>query len=153
MATDYWPQEEGGIWATEGTLIVPCYPDDTILECSCVKFGTTVAGRISIAQSTVLGDAIGVALKYATVGAPERIPVMLHGIVKFWTGGSATHVVTAGLGVMNSIVQIVVCTHDVGTYTDLNNAMFTGSSHTLGMAMQTQVLASDEVLIHVGHSL
>jgi hypothetical protein len=151
--TDYWPQEEGGIWATEGTLIVPCYPDGTVLECSCVKFGTTVAGRISVAQSTVMGDAIGVALKYATVGAPERIPVMLHGIVKFWSGLSTIHVVTAGIGVMNSIVQVVVCTHAVTGYTDAFNAMFLGDSHTLGMAMQTQITDSDEVLIHVGHSL
>jgi hypothetical protein len=130
------------------------YPDDTILECSCVKFGTSTAGRLSCAQSAVLGDAIGVALKYATVGAPERIPVMLHGIIKMLTGGSSAVLVTAGKGVMNSITTTVHATADVGTYTDANNAMFVGASHTLGMAMHTGAAAAgDEVLIHVGHSL
>ena len=130
------------------------YPDDTILECSCVKPGTTTAGRISCAQSTVLGDAWGVALKYATAGAPERIPVMLHGIVKMTTGGSSATTVTAGKGVMNSITTTVHATADVGTYTDANNAMFIGASHTLGMALHTAgAIAGDEVLIHVGHSL
>jgi len=152
MPTDYWPQEENAIWRT---LIVPMYPDDTILECSCVKPGTTVAGRISTLQSAALGDAWGVALKSATVGVPERIPVMLHGIVKMLTGGSTAQVIEAGKGVMNSITTTVHATDDVGTYTDANNAMFIGASHTLGMALQSAstAAAGDEILIHVGHSL
>ena len=149
-ATDYWPQEENAIWRT---LIVPMYPDDTILEVSAVKMGATVAGRLSCAAWAALGDGIGVALKYATVGAPERIPVMLHGIVKLVSGASTTHTVTAGLGVMANAAQTVLCTHNVGTYGTANNAMFTGSSHTLGMALHTQVFTGDEILVHVGHSL
>ena len=140
---DYWPQEEGCVFDADA-YILPCRPDDAILEMSAVKVGTTVAGRISVLPSAAIGDGIGIALKAATAaGAPSRIPVLFRGIAKVLvdavgatTGVFAVNNVTTAFG--NAATNVV---------TDL--VLFGGASYIMGLFLQTGA-AGSEVLLLVG---
>lgn len=146
MATDWYPSEKGVIFE-DAAYIVPCYPDAAILEMSSVKFGTSVAGRISVAASTALGDGVGIALRAATdTAVPGRIPVLFYGIAKCKQDqGGAT--ITEGGFVINSLTTTVSGTGGVAT---TNLVLFGGASYILGMALQTTTADADEFLVLVG---
>jgi hypothetical protein len=144
---DYWPQEEGAVFDAN-SYILPCYPDDTILELSSVTVGTTVAGRISVTVSAAVGDGIGIALKAATsAGIPERIPVLFYGAVKTTYTNPAAGATTMGVFVMNSITTTMIA-HPGALWASLV-ASGAGSSRIMGMALQACADA-DTALILVG---
>lgn len=152
MATDYWPQEEGAIFDA-GSYIVPAYPDGAISEMSSVKFGTTVAGRISVITSgAVTGDGFAIALRAATgAGAPSRIPILLYGIAKVTSAAIANYYCIVGSFAMNNGTTTYLC-HASIAY----NALVVGgaSSYIMGLvisgAATGAATAGDEVLLLVG---
>ncbi len=150
MSTDLYPQEEGAIFDS-CSYIIPAYPDGTISEMSAVQEGTTVAGRISVAVSSALGDGFGIALKAATgAGAPSRIPIILFGIVK--VSLTASHTALCGALVMNNTTTTYSTGASLGTLKWSNFAA--GASHIMGITLQAgggpAAARSDEILICVG---
>jgi hypothetical protein len=144
--TDYYPSEEGAIFDAE-SYIIPCYPDGAIAETSSVKLGTTVAGRISVAVSTALGDGVGIALKASTgAGAPTRIPILFYGIIKVACSGTG-HEATTGLFAINSITTTYATSE---TNTVANLVFGGGASYIMGMWLQTAAAVADEALLLVG---
>ena len=138
---DYWPQEEGCVFDADA-YILPCRPDDAILEMSAVKVGTTVAGRISVLPSAAKGDGIGIALKAATAaGAPSRIPVLFRGIAKVIADAQAA---TAGVFAVNNITTEF---RDAATNVVGNLVLFTGASYIMGMWLQSGAAGSDVLLL------
>jgi hypothetical protein len=150
--TDFYPQEEGAIFDAD-SYIIPCYPDGAVTELASVKFGTTVAGRISIAQSTALGDGFGIALKEATgAGAPSRLPILVRGIVKVTQSGLATKwCAVAGSYMINSIITTYTCLGGAQDWLDLK--VGGGASYIAGMCLQTGTAAGDEVLLLFGKTM
>ena len=148
MATDWWPSEERAIFE-DAAFILPCYPEDTIPEGSCVKAGTTSAGRITVKVSTALGDAGGVALRAGDTGVPQAIPVLFYGAVKMLTSNGTANVTMFKM-VMNSITTSVTPCTNIGTWEITDSAAFAGASHILGMALQASTATGDEIVILVG---
>ena len=150
--TDFWPQEEGAIFDAE-SYIIPCYPDGAISEMSSVKFGTTVAGRVSVIVSAAIGDGVGIALRAATgAGVPSRIPVIFYGIVKATTSGlAAVYHAIAGSFACNSITTTCTALAGAEIWTDLK--VGGGASYIMGMWLQTAPAAGDEALLLVGKTL
>ena len=153
MATDYWPQEEGAVFDSN-SYIIPCYPDGAISEMGSVKFGTTVAGRISVITSgAVSGDGFGIALKSSSgAGAPSRIPILFYGIAKVASAAIANYYLIAGSFAMNNGTTTYMA-HDALAYAALAVAAGTGSN-IMGMVVSGPATgaaaAGDEVLLLVG---
>lgn len=144
--TDYYPQEEGAIFDAN-SYIVPAYPDGAISEMSSVKFGTTVAGRISVIVSAAAGDGFGVCLRAASgAGVPSRVPILLYGIVKVACSGTG-HTPTAGQFCINSITTTYA---NSATNTVANLVFGGGGSYIMGMWLQTAAAVGDEALLLVG---
>jgi hypothetical protein len=152
MANDYWPQEEGAIF-DEAAYIIPCYPDDIILETSSVKIGTTVAGRISVTVSAAVGDGIGIALRAATAaGIPTRIPVLVAGICKVKDSGTLNYYLMAGSFAINSTTTTFKGVADAGCTFALLKAGG-GASYIMGLCLQgVQGGTGDEILLLVGRT-
>jgi len=149
MATDWYPSEEGAIFE-DAAYILPCRPDGEILEMSSVKLGTSVSGRISVIASAAMGDGVGIALRASTAAnAPERIPVLFYGAVK-WTQDNGSTNTTSGQFVMNSITTTFTVTGAINSLNMENLVLFGGSSYIMGMALQTTTADADEILILVG---
>lgn len=151
MATDWWPSEEGAVFE-DGAIILPCYPADTILECSCVKAGASSAGRITVNQSTALGDSIAVALRAGDTGVPAAIPVMFFGAVKMAIDNGSDFAEMFEC-VMNSITTTVTAMGQATTGTLKGIGGASGASHILGKALQAAAADGDEILVLVGRSL
>ena len=144
---DYWPQEEGAVFDAN-SYILPCRPDGSVTELSSVKVGTTVAGRISVAASTAVGDGIGIALKAATgAGAPERIPVLFYGVTKTTLTQPAGGGPAMGEFCMNSITTSMIV--DPAALWASLVASGAGSSYIMGMALHG-CADGDEALMLVG---
>jgi len=130
VAVDYYPDEEGSI--VDGLICGFCYADGALNEGALVKWGTSANGRVAVAESAAVGDAIGVALK-AAAGAGSMVPVAFSGVVKLTTGEtlaigelvlSLTSTNIAGIGAsttltINSATQkILGCTMQAGLSDD-----------------------------------
>lgn len=142
--TDYYPQEEGAVFDAN-SYIVPAYPGDVISEMSAVKFGTTVAGRISVLPAAAVGDGFAVALREATAaGAPTRIPILLHGIAKLTFAAASTQ----GGFVLNLAAPT---TYQAGGTCLIAELVWGGgASYVLGLLLQTTVGVSGDALVLVG---
>ena len=147
--TDYYPQEEGAVFDAN-SYIIPCYPDGAVTEMSSVKPGTTVAGRISVAASTALGDGWGIALKAATdTGVPRRIPVIFYGVVKVTDSSTAGYLAYAGSFAINSITT----TYASEFYSPAELKPWGGDHYIMGMWLQGTGVAADECLLLVGKTM
>ena len=147
--TDFYPQETGAIFDAD-SYIVPCYPGDVISEMSAVKFGTTVAGRISVLPGAAIGDSVGIALREATAaGVPSRIPVLFYGIAKV----TFTPTVAMGEFAMNLAAPTTFTAGMDNTITVATCAWGGGASYIMGMTLQATGGAADNALLLVGKTM
>ena len=153
MVVDYYPQEEGAVFDSE-SYIIPCYPDGAIAEVCSVKFGTTVAGRISvITVANDTGTGVGIALRASSgAGVPSRIPIIFYGIVKVTTTAVESRTCLAGSFAMNNGTSKFLSEATLA-YAALQVAAASGSNIMglcVGGPLTTAGLAGDEVLLLVG---
>jgi hypothetical protein len=140
------------LWSSEEREIVPglkvgfAYADAAVAEGFACKIGTTAANRFAVTTAAGIADGLYVALK--AIAATGYGPVALSGIVKMVTCNSAN--IAQGALVQNSAeAGISGIGTDVLTMMSLW-ALFGGSSHILGQALQAATNQGDEILVAIG---
>jgi hypothetical protein len=135
---DYYPDEEGSI--VDGLICGFCYADGALNEGCLVKWGTSASGRVAVAESAAVGDAIGVALKAAS-GAGSYVPVAFSGIVKLTTNETLA---IGELIISGTSVNVV----GVGASTTIT--INSATQKILGCLMQAGASDDDELLVLLG---
>ena len=142
--TDLWSSEEREI--VPGLKVGFAYADAAVAEGYGCKIGTTVANRFAVTTAAAVADALYVELK--AIAASSYGPVALSGIVKVVTCNSDN--ITQGLLVQNS-AEAGISGIATGVYTmQAKWALFGGSSHILGQALQAATNQGDEILVAIG---
>lgn len=141
---DYWSSEEREI--VPGLKVGFAYADAAVAEGYGCKVGTTAANRFAVTTAAGIGDALYVALK--AIGASSYGPVALSGIVKMIMCNSVN--IAQGALVINSAEAGIS-----GLATELIihqsfYALFGGSCHILGQALQGGTTQNDEILVAIG---
>jgi hypothetical protein len=143
---DFWSKEEGAIFDA-GSYIIPCTADTTIALGAAIGATTTATdGAFEITDAAGVGDGFGIACRAAAADG-DVIPVLFYGIYKCMTSGAGYGVIKMGSYVMNSTASYVTW---AGTVATTSMCAFGGSSHILGLALQTCATLGDEICILVG---
>lgn len=136
--TDYYPDEEGSI--VDGFICGFAYADGALNEGCIVKWGTSAAGRVAVAESAAVGDGIGVALKAAS-GAGSIIPVAFSGIVKMTVGETLS---------IGELILSLDSTSIAGIGASNTLTINSVTQKILGCVMQAAAAPADELLVLLG---
>ena len=135
--TDNYSIEDGVMF--QGFDVGICQAATIIYPLTAVTLGlTTVANCISVVQSSLVAQGMGVAMKYGVTG--DYIPVLFYGIAKMFAGNA----ITAGQSIISGTTQTGMQGYVIAN-TAFSNATYynamagldgTGTAYILGKCLQ-----------------